>query len=156
MYVDDTKVKQRVTSESDVEELQQELIKLNKWAITNNMEFNKGKFEVMRYGENQALKCETEYFSGDYEEIIERKESLRDLGVQLTDDGGFREHIEKVTKKARQKSGWIFRTFYSRETQFLKQVFKSLVQPHLDYCSQLWSPSNQYQINLVNKIRARA
>ena len=51
------------------------------------MEFNKGKFEVMRYGENQALKCETEYFSGDYEEIIERKESLRDLGVQLTDDG---------------------------------------------------------------------
>ena len=29
VYVDDTKVKQRVTSETDVEELQQELIKLN-------------------------------------------------------------------------------------------------------------------------------
>ena len=152
VYVDDTKVKQRVTSESDVEELQQELIKLNKWAITNNMEFNKGKFEVMRYGENQALKCETEYFSGDYEEIIERKESLRDLGVQLTDDGGFREQIEKVTKKARQKSGWIFRTFYSRETQFLKQVFKSLVQPHLDYCSQLWAPLEGPDLEKVERV----
>ena len=40
VYVDDTKVKQRVTSESDVEELQQELIKLNKWAKANKMEFN--------------------------------------------------------------------------------------------------------------------
>ena len=116
------------------------------------MEFNKGKFEVMRYGENQALKCETEYFSGDYEEIIERKESLRDLGVQLTDDGGFREQIKKVSKKARQKSGWIFRTFYSRETQFLKQVFKSLVQPHLDYCSQLWAPLEGPDLEKVERV----
>ena len=133
VYVDDTKVKQKVTSESDVEDLQKELIKLDNWAKVNNMEFNKGKFLVLRYGENEALKNETEYFSGEYDEIIERKESLRDLGVQLTDDGTFGEQIERVCKKARQKSGWLFRTFYSRNTQFLKQVFKSLVQPHIDY-----------------------
>ena len=115
------------------------------------MEFNKGKFIVLRYGENEALKNETEYFSGDFEEIIERKESLRDLGVQLTDDGGFGEQIEKVCKKARQKSGWIFRTFYSRNTQFLKQVFKSLVQPHIDYCSQLWTPLEGPNLEKVEK-----
>ena len=63
------------------------------------MEFNKGKFIVLRYGENEALKNETEYFSGEYDEINERKESLRDLGVQLTDDGTFGEQIEKVCKK---------------------------------------------------------
>ena len=37
--------------------------------------------------------------SGEYDEINERKESLRDLGVQLTDDGTFGEQIEKVCKK---------------------------------------------------------
>ena len=99
VYVDDTKVKQKVTSESDVEDLQKELIKLDNWAKVNNMEFNKGKFIVLRYGENEALKNETEYFSGEYDEINERKESLRDLGVQLTDDGTFGEQIEKVCKK---------------------------------------------------------
>ena len=47
---------------------------------------------------NEARK--NEYFTGDLkEEIIERKESLRDLGVQLTDDGTFGEQIEKVCKK---------------------------------------------------------
>ena len=56
-----------MTSESDVEDLQKELIKLDNWAKINNMEFNKGKFIVLRYGENEALKNETEYFSGEYE-----------------------------------------------------------------------------------------
>ena len=152
VYVDDTKVKQKVTSEKDVEELQQELIKLDNWARENNMEFNKGKFIVLRYGENETLKNETEYFSGDFDEVIERKESLRDLGVQLTDDGGFGEQIEKVCKKARQKSGWLFRTFYSRNTHFLKQVFKSLVQPHIDYCSQLWTPLEGPNLEKVEKV----
>ena len=74
-----------MTSEQDIEILQQELIKLDNWAKENNMDFNKGKFVVMRYGQNEDLKNETEYFSGNYEEIIERKDSIRDLGVQLTD-----------------------------------------------------------------------
>ena len=141
-----------MTSEEDVEVMQQELIKLDNWAKTNNMEFNKGKFVVLRYGENEILKEETDYFSGNFEEIIERKQSLRDLGVQLTDDGGFEEQIERVCKKARQKSGWIFRTFYSRNTDFLKQVFKSLVQPHLDYCSQLWAPLEGPDMEKIEKV----
>ena len=151
VYVDDTKVNQKVTSEQDIEILQQELIKLDNWAKENNMDFNKGKFVVMRYGQNEDLKNETEYFSGNYEEIIERKDSVRDLGVQLTDDGAFVEHIEKVCKKVRQKSGWIFRTFYSRDTKFLKQLFKTLIQPHIDYCSQLWAPLEGPNLEKVEK-----
>ena len=151
-YVDDTKVKQNVKSEIDVENLQCELNKLDKWANENNMEFNKKKFQVLRYGEDEVLKNETSYFTGNYDEVIERFESLRDLGVELSDDGAFDVHIEKVCKKARQKSGWLFRTFYSRNTIFLRQMFKSLVQPHLDYCSQLWSPSEGPNLDKVEKV----
>ena len=99
-----------------------------------------GKFQVVRYGPNEELKNNTEYFSGSYDEIIERFDSVRDLGGQLSDDASFNAQIEKVVKKARQKSGWVFRTFYCRRPDFLKQMFKSLVQPHIDYCSQLWMP----------------
>ena len=152
VYVDDTKIKMNVKNESDVENLQGELNKLNNWTIENNMEFNKKKFQVLRYGENEALKNETNYFSGNYDEIIERFDSLRDLGVELSEDGAFDEHTEKACKKARQKSGWLFRTFYSRNTFFLRQMFKSLVQPHLDYCSQLWSPSEGPNLVKVEKV----
>ena len=152
VYVDDTKVKKGVKSESDVENLQCELNKLDSWAKNNNMEFNKKKFQVLRYGANEDLKNETSYFSGNFEEIIERYETIRDLGVELSDDGAFDDHLEKVCKKARQKSGWLFRTFYSRKTLFLRQMFKSLVQPHLDYCSQLWSPMEGPQMEKMEKV----
>ena len=131
VYVDDTKIKQKVKNEEDVELLQKELEKLDEWAKANNMEFNGKKFQVVRYGQNEELKNNTEYFSGAYEEIIERFETIRDLGVQLSDDASFNEQIENVCKTARQKSGWI----YCRRPNFLKQMFKSLVQPHIDYCS---------------------
>ena len=79
VYVDDTKVKKTVKTEEDVEELQLELEKLNNWSENNNMEFNKKKFQVIRYGENEDLKNETLYFAGNYDEVIERFTSLRDL-----------------------------------------------------------------------------
>ena len=78
VYVDDTKVKQKVNSEEDVESLQKELEKLDKWAKTNNMNFNGKKFQVVRYGANAELKNSTDYFSGIYEEVIERFETVRD------------------------------------------------------------------------------
>ena len=32
-------------------------------------------------------------------------------------------------------------------------MFKSLVQPHLDYCSQLWSPTSQELINKLEHVQ---
>ena len=152
MFVDDAKVKQIVTNEEDVESLQSELEKLEKWSKENNMVFNQKKFQVMRYGPNEELKNNTQYFAGNYEEVIERFTSLRDLGIQLSEDGTFSEHIENVCKKARQKCGWLMRTFFNRKCHFMKQMFNSLVQPHLDYCSQLWMPLEGKHMEMVEKV----
>ena len=70
----------------------------------------------------------------------------------LSDNGTFDDHIEKACKKARQKSGRLFRRFYSRNTLFLRQMFKSLVQPHLDCCSQLWSPLEGPKLEKIEKV----
>ena len=48
-----------------------------------------------------------------------------------------------VVRTVRQKSGWVLRTFYSRRTDLLKQLWKSLLQCHIDYCSQLFKPAGQ-------------
>ena len=32
-------------------------------------------------------------------------------------------------------------------------ILRSLVQPRLDYCSQLWSPRDQYSINLLESVQ---
>ena len=137
VYVDDTKLIKPVKNESDVEDMQKELDILYEWAEENNMKFNGKKFQVVRYGKDENLKNETLYFTENTENIVERQEVVRDLGVMMSDDGSFKDQIEKVAKKVRQKTGWVLRTFYSRNTLLMKTLFKTLVVPHIDYCLQL-------------------
>ena len=140
LFVDDAKVKSLIEKEEDVEALQENLEKLYNWEEVNKMKFNGNKFQLLRYGTNDDLKNNTVYFTGHMEEVIEQFSSIRDLGVIMADDGEFDQHIEKVVKKVPQKIGWILRTFYTRRTDILKQLWKSLLQCHIDYCSQLYMP----------------
>ena len=103
------------------------------------MQFNGKKFDILRYGHNKQIKDTTEYLNPEGEAIKE-KDNLRDLGIQMSDNAKFSEHIKKVCKKVRQKCGWIMRTFVCRKTYFMKEMWKSLVQPNIDYYSQLWMP----------------
>ena len=153
IYVDDTKIKKGIRNESDVEELQEDLDKLYSWAKENNMVFNGTKFQLMRYGSDEEIKNDTNYFTGETTDIIERFENLRDLGVILSDDASFDDHILKVAKKVRQKIGWVMRTFYSRRQDLMKTLFKSLIVPHVDYCSQLWMPIKSTSIQTIEKLQ---
>ena len=75
--------------------------------------------------------------------IIEEKEHLRDLGVELSSDLTFSRHIENIVSDASRLVGWIMRTFRRRSKGVMVTLWKSLIQSRLEYCSQLWSPSDQ-------------
>ena len=140
---------------SDVEALQDDLEKLYQWQEVNNMAFNSNKFEVLRYGWNQEVKDSTDYLTPNSENFIERKECLRDLGIRISDDAKFSSHIEYVGSKVRQKCGWILRTFNCRNTQFMKFMWKSLVQGYIDYCSQLYFQTQSKDMeNLENLFKS--
>ncbi|KAG0714231.1 Death-associated protein kinase 2 [Chionoecetes opilio] len=73
------------------------------------------------------------------------------LGVHPSEDGTFKHHISVTVKKAREMAGWVLRTFTSREPEVMLTLWKSLIQPHLDYCSQLWSP---HQTGAIQRLEA--
>ena len=152
IFVDDTKIKDKVKEENDVEKLQDDVEKLYNWQANNNMEFNDSKFQLLRYGHNENLKNETLYFTGNMDQVIMRVSFLRDLGVIMSDNARFEDHIDHVTKKVRQRVGWIFRTFYSRNTEVMKHIWKTLVQCHIDFCSQLYKPSSAQGMLSIEKL----
>ena len=152
LFVDDAKVKDFIEKEDDVEELQKNLDKLYQWEVNNKMKFNGEKFPLLRYGPDEDMKKDTLYFTGDMEEVIKQVSSLRDLGVIMSDTARFDDHIDKVVKKVRQKVGWILRTFFSRSTEILKQLLKTLVQCHIDYCSQLYMPGQAKSMQAIEKL----
>ena len=153
LFCDDTRVMRSVNNEEQVEELQNDLDTIYDWQEKNNMLFNAKKFELMRYGPNEELKHSTNYLTPNYEEIIEVKETLRDLGVIMSDKATFTEHIKHVCLKVKQKSGWILQTFHSRDTTFLKFMWKSLIQGHIDYCSQLYMPNKKSEMQNIENLQ---
>ena len=50
-------------------------------------------------------------------------------------------------------SGWILRTFTTRDSITMMTLFKSLVLSRLDYGSQLWSPHLVKHIDQLEKIQ---
>ncbi len=60
-FADDTRVVSGVNNVSDTSNFQRGLLIIYDWASSNNMKFNGQKFEVLRYGKDEALKTLTNY-----------------------------------------------------------------------------------------------
>ena len=118
------------------------------------MSLNSCKFEHLKYGKDIDTKKLSIYFTND-NTIIENKNSVKDLGVWMSN-----EFVPSKTILANcyQKlkiyvRSWILRTFACRERDVMLTLWKSLVLPHLEYCSQLWSPSTIHQIQELESVQ---
>jgi ribonuclease P/MRP protein subunit RPP40 len=109
-FADDTRVGKGINSLNDSEALQNDINHVYRWADTNNMMFNFDKFEALRYGEDHQLKTMFNYTTPDGK-TIKDVEHAKDLGVQMSADGSFNHHIDKVCEGATQLVGWALRTF---------------------------------------------
>ena len=113
---------QNIKSVEDVINLQEDRDQINRWSVKNKMVYNGGKFVNIRYGKDKHIKESTTYFSGDVAEVIKEMEDIRDLGVIMQNDASFTNQIEKASKKARQKTGWLQKTFYYKQGWFLRHM----------------------------------
>ena len=135
-FADDTRIGSKITSPEDSKALQAELEKIYNWTENNNMELNGDKFECLRYGPDKELQSTTQYTSNTGLQI-QQKDHVKDLGVTMTKDGSFKVHIENTITAAIKQTGWVLRTFNTRERLPMLTLWKSLIRCKLDYCSQL-------------------
>ena len=67
-------------------------------------------------------------------------QSCRDLGITMTHDLSFSEHINSMVFKAHQRASAILRCFVSRNITLLLRAYLVYVRPLLEYNSTIWSP----------------
>ena len=150
-YVDDTRVSRSiVNATTDCQQLQDDLESIYKWASEVNMIFNSDKFECLRFWPKNN-KPDFNYKSPDGS-IIEEKDHLRDLGVEMACDLSFSVHISNTVVAATKMVGWALRTFRKRSKIVMLTIWKGLIQCKLDYTSQLWSPSDQASISTLESV----
>ena len=139
MFADDVKLYRRISNFNDCYELQLDLMQLYKWCVSNNLELNINKCKVLTYTRKQSY---PKYGYAINMDLLERVDSIIDLGIVFTKDLHFKDHINTISDRAIRKLGFVIRN--CREFQnvsTLKRLYTSLVRPLLEYATVIWSPS---------------
>ena len=63
------------------------------------------------------------------------------------------EHCQEAYRKANRMLCLVKRTIEHRDPVVLVSLYKSLVRPHLEYCSPVWSPHFQKDKSLMEKVQ---
>jgi hypothetical protein len=151
-FADDTRLKRGIIEEQDCATLQLDLETVYNWADRVNMHFNEAKFEVLRFWADRSAAPDILYMAPDGGPI-EEKDCTRDLGVQVGTDLMFSTQVDSAVAAGSRMAGWVLRTFRHRSRGVMLTLLRCLIQPRLDYCSQLWSPSDQCGINRLEAVQ---
>jgi len=71
----------------------------------------------------------------------------------MSSDATFDKHIQIIAAKGKRLSGWALRVFDSRDQTLMLTLLKSLIIPTLEFCSPLWFPIDQKNINTLESIQ---
>ena len=116
------------------------------------MEFNGTKFQCLNYGHNYDLKWSYMYTDDNHTYSINDEDNTRDLGIIMSSSGNFIDHINMITKKAKIRCGWIYRSFMRNDIPFMKKLWKTYIQGLIDFGSQVWCPVIISQISQVENV----
>jgi len=149
-FADDTKLLGRVSNSIDRNQLQQDLQQLTNWSDTWQMPFNKSDCKVMHLGYNNQ-----QYTHQMGNQILETVKEGKDLGAIFSEDLKPSRQCQQAHSKASKVLGIIGRTITYKNREVLLRLYKTVVKPHLEYCSSAWSPYYTKDKQLLERLQHR-
>ena len=151
-FADDTRVYSNIAQADDCDNLQSDLNSIYNWVVQNKTFFNSQKFHYIAYSSSLSSHSYNVYANPNME-IINPSDNVLGLGIFMYSNCSFEFHINNMCKKCLHLSGWILRTFTTRDSITMMTLFKSRVLSRLNYGSQLWSPDLVKHIDQLEKIK---
>ena len=153
IYADDVVLYKIIDSNSAHGNLQEDINKIVQWTDVNLLTLNRSKCKTMLLSrKNHQL---NPLFIQD--ETIEQVCCYKYLGLIITPNLKWDDHIERITIRARRLLGYLYRVYYRNvESKYLVNLYTSLVRPHLEYACQVWDPHNQKNIEQLERIQKYA
>ena len=72
--------------------------------------------------------------------VLEVVESVKHLGVTITSDLRWNQHISNIETKGNQILGFLRRNLRINSPDLKSIAYKSLVRPNVEYASIVWDP----------------
>ncbi len=154
IFADDTKIIKSISSEQDMQDLQQDLDNLLKWCCDWKLTLNNSKCVNIHFGQN-STNLTTNYHIGGFP--LQRKTNHRDLGVTIQDSLSWSDHYREICGKAYKTLHLVRRTITPHHDICTKRkLYITIVRSNLTYCSQLWRPHLLKDISKIEQVQRRA
>uniref|UniRef100_A0A914P5N6 Glycosyltransferase family 92 protein n=1 Tax=Panagrolaimus davidi TaxID=227884 RepID=A0A914P5N6_9BILA len=114
--------------------LQNAINDIIKWCDENSMDLSTPKTHHIQFGKpNDAAVYKIK------ETQIEKTETVRDLGIFISNNLSFSNHIDNIVSNATKKLFSITKKLVTDDKNILIKVFNTYIRPSLEYCSPLFN-----------------
>nr|CAH7747546.1 unnamed protein product [Callosobruchus chinensis] len=114
--------------------LSKDLEAISAWGLKNMVEFNASKTQ---YCTLSNKRCPSEHSVLMNNQALPRSHSFKLLGVSITENMIWHEHVLSIATAAGKKLGYLFRARKYFSPSNLLTLYKAQIRPSLEYCSHI-------------------
>ena len=119
---------------------------------------------------NEIQRCQMSFNEGDqhlpenqiqfeyslHQQRLEQVQSAKYLGITITDNLDWGQHVSEISCKATKTMGFLQRNLALAPRHTKEIAYKTLVRPQLEYAAPIWHPYHDTQIAQVEKVQRTA
>ena len=152
LFADDTKFFHEIRSIDDCHSMQRLLDQFQTWCEGNDLMLNASKCHVVSFTRKKTT-IDYDYVIGDTK--LNKKQTVKDLGVTFDNKIKFSQHINNICSRAMRALGFVKRNSTDFGAETVRLLYFTLVRPILEYNSPVWSPHFQNQIQKIESIQRK-
>ena len=88
--------------------------------------------------------------------VLEATDTEKYLGVTISKDLSWNDHISSITAKANITLGFVKRNVKTSGEKVKEMAYKTFVRPQVEYASPVWSPHTKDNIKKIEMTQRRA
>ena len=153
LFADDAVVYREIRSCNDNQALAEDLEKISRWCETWQLELNLDKCVVMNFWKKKS--CPQFIYSIE-QSVLKSVETVKYLGVRITDDISWGKHVREIIGQANRKLGFVKRILGKCGDTVRETGYFSLVRPHLEYAASIWDPHEAGLVTELERVQRRS
>ena len=136
-----------------INSLNNELHQLSIWFKINKLSLNVNKTHYMIFGLNKSDTNNHVYIDN---QIVTQVYDSKFLGVILDNQLSWSDQIKSVESKVSKSIGLLYKLKSKLDSQSLRMIYCTLVQPHLEYCCEIWGNTFKLRLDKLEKLQKKA
>ena len=150
LYADDILLYKPLNSSSDVELLQSDAESILEWITSHGLSPNHSKTQLLLISRSKRAPKISLTLS---EHTISPSTSVKYLGITITSDLSWSQHVGITCSAAKRQLGLIHRRLHHAPTSVRRKIFTSVVLPKLEYCCAVWDPHLKKDISALESVQ---